>query len=414
MRRILFLIFGFMLSTFYVSAADSPPKEWLKTITIKHEFNIDTINLSKHPEFFYEKETYYMRGKEIFFSPQKYCTNKEAEMLENIEIKKEWDINIYLIAKYLEENIAPKWNKEVQDVVINKNEEGQIIFDGVASFGQNIDTLVSAEIIKNALLNKVYFMTLKVDKTDPIVKVEDKELRGQGIKELVSVGESDFSGSPYNRIYNINLGAKKLNAALIPKDEVFSFNSVLGEVNYKTGFKKELVIKGDRTVPDYGGGLCQVSSTAFRAGLLSGLEIVERWPHAYAVTHYTPWGTDATIYIGHKDLKMKNDTGSAILIQTHVDGNKLYFNFYGTRTEGREAVFFGPYVSNWKPALPTRNIYSEKLKPGERQKVSAAHTGFDALWFYLRRDSEDNFTKIFSRFQPRALMYLVGEVSEEE
>jgi vancomycin resistance protein YoaR len=76
----------------------------------------------------------------------------------------------------------------------------------------------------------------------------------------------------------------------------------------------ELVIKKEGTVPEFGGGLCQVSSTAFRAAMNGGLPITQRRNHAYAVQYYAPQGTDATIYPGVVDLKFINDTPGDILI----------------------------------------------------------------------------------------------------
>ncbi len=157
------------------------------------------------------------------------------------------------------------------------------------------------------------------------------ELNSLGIKELIGRGESKFSGSPANRRWNIRVGVSKMTGIIVKPGEDFSFNKYLGPVEASTGFKPELVIKQTGTVPEFGGGLCQVSSTTFRAAMHAGLPILARRNHSYAVQYYAPQGTDATIYPGVQDLKFTNDTGNSILIWPYFkDDNYLVFDFYGT------------------------------------------------------------------------------------
>ncbi len=151
------------------------------------------------------------------------------------------------------------------------------------------------------------------------------------IDSLIGQGKSNFAGSPKNRRYNIAVGSAKFNNTIIPADKEFSFVEALGEVTEKAGYLPELVIKGNKTIPELGGGLCQISTTAFRAAIYAGLPILERKPHAYPVAYYNPQGMDATIYPPHPDLRFKNDTGGPILIQTKIDKNELTFNFFGVK-----------------------------------------------------------------------------------
>ncbi|MFH2105032.1 MAG: VanW family protein [Parcubacteria group bacterium] len=162
-----------------------------------------------------------------------------------------------------------------------------------------------------------------------------------GIKELLAVGDSDFAGSPSNRRHNIQVASDRLNGILIKPGEEYSLIKNIGEVNAESGYLPELVIKENKTIPEYGGGLCQIATTNFRAAVKAGLDITERKSHSYAVSYYNPQGTDATVYIPHPDLRFINDTPAYILIQTKIEGNKLYFEFYGT-SDGREVELVGP------------------------------------------------------------------------
>ena len=169
-----------------------------------------------------------------------------------------------------------------------------------------------------------------------------------GINELVATGVSDFSGSPKNRLVNIRVGAQKFDGLIIAPGEEFSFNKYLGDVDDKHGFLPELVIKPEGVTPEFGGGLCQVSSTAFRAAMNAGLPITARRNHSFAVRYYAPQGTDATIYPGSADLKFVNNLSSSILIHTKIIGQKLYFEYYGTK-DTRQVSFEGPTVYDQKP-----------------------------------------------------------------
>ncbi len=170
-----------------------------------------------------------------------------------------------------------------------------------------------------------------------------------GINELVARGQSAFKGSPKNRRHNIQVGVSKVNGVLIAPGEEFSFNKYLGPVEESEGFLPELVIKRTGTVPELGGGLCQVSSTVFRAAINAGLPITQRRNHSYAVQYYAPQGTDATIYPGVIDLKFKNDTPGHLLLWAHFkDKDTLIYELYGTK-DTREVTVYTPTQYDRKP-----------------------------------------------------------------
>lgn len=179
-------------------------------------------------------------------------------------------------------------------------------------------------------------------------KVNLADTNELGIRELAAVGESDFFGSPANRIHNIVVGADKFNGLILSPNEEFSFNKFLGDVDDQHGFLPELVIKRGGVVPEFGGGLCQVSTTTFRAAMNAGFPITKRRNHSLAVKYYAPQGTDATIYPGSSDLKFINNLPSHLLIRTLVKKNHLYFEFYGTKDD-RTVTFDGPIQYDKKP-----------------------------------------------------------------
>lgn len=195
--------------------------------------------------------------------------------------------------------------------------------------GKTLNVESSTQAIIDGLESDKTNIKLVVDVKKP--EIREDSLGNMGISELLSSGYSNFSGSPGNRLHNIRTGASKFNGVLIKPGQDFSFNETLGPVDASTGYLPELVIKEKKTIPEYGGGMCQVSSTAFRAALNAGLPILERTYHAYPVVYYKPYGVDATVYLPKPDLVFKNDTGKYILVQTRILGNNLYFDFYGTK-----------------------------------------------------------------------------------
>ena len=209
--------------------------------------------------------------------------------------------------------------------------------------GRSLDRYNSTLKIINALGQGQDKIELVVNSTEP--KTSLGSLNNLGITELIGRGESKFNNSPVNRRWNINVGVKRMTGIIVKPGEEFSFNKYLGPVEANTGFKPELVIKGDQgTIPEFGGGLCQVSSTTFRAAMHAGLPITARNSnHSYAVSYYAPQGTDATIYPGSQDLKFINDTGNSILIWPYLkEDNYLIFDFYGTY-DGRKVQLGTPY-----------------------------------------------------------------------
>jgi len=145
-------------------------------------------------------------------------------------------------------------------------------------------------------------------------------------------------------------------------------------VDGSTGYLKELVIKGDRTVPDYGGGLCQVGTTAYRGVWEYGFPILERRNHSYTVSHYAPVGTDATIYPGAVDMRFKNDSPGALLIQTYQKDNQAYFIYYGTQ-DSRTVELAGPYTWDHVAPPPDRFEFTTDIPPGTKKKLT---NGFQA------------------------------------
>ncbi len=203
-----------------------------------------------------------------------------------------------------------------------------------------------------------------------------------GITELVGTATTSFKGSPTNRRFNIGYGAKLLNGLLIQPGQEFSLVKALGKIDGAHGWKSELVIKGPKITPEFGGGLCQVGTTMFRVVLNTGLPIIERRNHSLRISYYEPpIGLDATIYDPKPDFRFINNYTGPLLLQTAVDGDNLTFSFYGTK-DGRTVDVPTPKVYN-RVAIPApKTIEVDDLKPGETKCQTPGHPGADATATY--------------------------------
>lgn len=236
-----------------------------------------------------------------------------------------------------------------------------------------------------------------------------------GIRELVGKGYSEFKGSIPGRIHNVALAAAKLNGLLIKPGETFSFNKALGDISASTGFQQAYIIQEGRTVLGDGGGVCQVSTTLFRAALNAGLPIIERHAHAYRVGYYEQAGVkpgiDATVYSPSVDLQFKNNTPAYILIQTKIDikNLNLAFEFYGA-SDNRKAEIFDHQVWGITPPLPTLYQDDLTLPLGTVKQVDFAAPGTNSSFNYkVTRNGETlEDTKFVSNFRPWRAIYLKG------
>lgn len=286
-------------------------------------------------------------GSWFLFTPKKF---QDQSVILEVSMDEE------LIKSHLEE-----LSKNIDIEPINTKlsfEQGSLKISSPSVAGRVLKIEESAKEIKEKILGKENKISLSVEEIKP--SVNEEKIAEFSIEALLGSGVSNFSGSPKNRIHNIKTATIKFNGILLGVGEIFSFNKVLGEVGPNQGYLPELVIKKDKTVPEYGGGICQVSTTMFRAAVNSGMEIQERKAHAYPVKYYNPQGFDATVYPPSPDLKFKNNTSSYILIQTRIEGNNLTFEIYG-KDDGRKVIVKGPYQYDIKEDGSMKARFEEEV-----------------------------------------------------
>jgi len=319
---------------------------------------------------------------------------------------------------YLDQNIAPAINQEPQDAKFKMENNRVTEFQG-AEPGRSLDRTATLTKINQDFINGAEKeIELVVAVTEP--QVATAKVNDLGIKEIAGVGISNFAGSPVNRRHNIKNGGRILNGVMIAAGEEFSLIKALGAVDASTGYLTELVIKGNRTVPEYGGGLCQIGTTIFRAALDAGLPILERAPHSYRVVYYEPAGLDATIYIPKPDVRFVNDTGYPLLIQTKIEGDILKFEFWGQKdgrtmkytgqTESSDLYDIKPKIWNFVSPGPTKIVETLDLPVGKKKCTESSHVGATTEFAYqVTYPSGEIKNQIFhSVYRPWQAVCLVG------
>ncbi|MCX6778922.1 MAG: VanW family protein [Candidatus Magasanikbacteria bacterium] len=353
------------------------------------------------------------KGEIILQSGQKEFVIKPLEWGNWVEVTKE-NKQVKLVVKedllkaYLQDKINPEIESEFEEAKFVV-ENGKVKEFKSGKEGQKINIELVFKAVQEALFNggerKIQLVTEVVQPGLTLDKVNSF-----GIKELLGEGRTNFKGSPTNRRKNIAVGAAAFNGILIAPNEVVSTISKLKPIDDTNGYVPELVIKGNKTTPEFGGGLCQVSTTFFRAVLASGLPVLERAAHAYRVSYYEPpVGIDATIYDPAPDFKFVNDTVNYILVQTRIEGDVLIFEFWGTK-DGRVIKRTDPVVNNFKSPPAPKLIETLTLPVGQKKCTEKAHAGADALFYYTvtYADGSIKNQEFKSRYKPWGEVCMIG------
>lgn len=286
--------------------------------------------------------------------------------------------------------------------------------------GRRVDEVLARDRIVAALFGQQRTLDLPMRAIDP--PVTEKNLDQLGITELVGVGLSDFTGSAEYRITNIGVGMNLLTGILIAPDEEFSFNQYIGSIDEANGFVEGYAIVQNRTQLEFGGGICQDSTTIFRAAFWSGLPITERWGHSFYISWYDKYGLgplgdgpglDATIFTGGPDLKFLNDTGHWLLVQasSNPKTGHAQVDLYGTSPKREVAITYEVY--DRIPAIAEPVFVADADQPAGRIRQSDRARGGMTIdvWRTVTENGVAAPRELFrTRFKPWPNIYVVNPV----
>ncbi len=356
--------------------------------------------------------------KKIVFNPLKVTYGKRSWTLgpaqilnlltyssENGSVKIR--MNKYGFEAYIEE-LAQEVN-ELPRGHVTQADDGTVTSFSIVKKGKQLNEKQFSEDFKNALLGVKSSVNVSVFEVG-----ESGDASKYGIFALLGEGKSKYSGSIPGRIHNLTLAAERTSGVLVPPGETYSFNKAVGEISSATGYNQAYIITNGRTVLGEGGGVCQTSTTLFRAILNAGLPITMRYPHAYRVHYYeeeSQIGFDASVFQPSLDLQFKNDTANYVLIQSSADVANVSLNFkiYGT-PDGRTVEISDPVVTNVSGAPAPLYQDDPTLAKGVVKQVDWSAPGANVYFTRtVKRDGQVLYKDTFSsRYQPWRAIFLVG------
>ncbi len=289
------------------------------------------------------------------------------------------------VSRYVDD-IARQADRDPVDAKLTITDGRASVFS-LSQKGIKLDKTKSVTVLIDYLSKRQPDPSVSLPYVEKNPDISTDSIDNLGITSLIGEGHSDFRGSPRNRVFNIQVATERFNGVLIKPGEEFSFVKILGPVDAEHGYLPELVIKQNKTEPEFGGGICQVSTTAFRAAIYSGLKITERVNHAYPVSYYDPQGMDATVYIPQPDLRFINDTPGYILIQTKISGTQLIFQFYGT-DDGRKVNVIGPKILERNPDGSMKATFTQQVfgTDGKLIRADVFNSNYDSPSKYPHPD----------------------------
>jgi vancomycin resistance protein YoaR len=323
------------------------------------------------------------------------------------------------------EEIAPSFKLDAQIArFIFNDETRELEVIQPAVIGRELDIDNTIQAINEKLPTGQHDISLEMVHLPPPATDETTAVE-LGITELVSSTTTYFYGSSRERIQNIRLASARFHGLLVPPGATFSMVEGLGNVSLDEGYAEALIIYGGRTIRGVGGGVCQVSTTLFRAVFFGGYPIVERNPHAYRVTYYEMVangsrdanlaGLDAAIFTPVVDFKFTNDSPHWLLMETYVDtsAGTLTWKFYST-SDGRTVEWQSSGLKNRLPAPDPLYEENPELAKGEIKQVDWAAEGADVtISRTVKRGEEVVFTdKIATRYMPWRAVYQYGPGTE--
>lgn len=291
-------------------------------------------------------------------------------------------INREVGGQYLE-SLASSVRREARDAVL-RYIDGRVRVVTPEQEGREIDIDATLEAMDRALRTGQTTVVLSLRNSAP--KITAASAAQIVIRERISSGATYYGDSAPNRRHNVELAVQRVNGALVPPGEIFSFNQTVGPINLDSGYKVGYGIVATngrvQTVPSVGGGVCQVSTTLFHAAFWGGFPIVERNWHLYWIPIYGQppsglIGLDATVDTDYGlDFRFRNTTNDWIAIVAWADGAWVHFEIWGTKPNWRVEVE-DPVVTNVVKADPTP-VFRESpdLAPGEQVVVERARDGF--------------------------------------
>ena len=361
-----------------------------------------------------ENSGYYVDGTSLIIDSGKEGVNVDTEVLANRIAKALNDINNQdIVIEIPVVNVAPSpidldaiYNEVHKDPVdAYYTTDPYVVHPSSTGLDFDISMDEAREMLKT--YQEEYTIPLKV--TYPSVSTND--IGSEAFPDLLSSFRTSFTSSNSNRSTNIRLCSEKINGTVLMPGETFSFNQVVGKRTPEAGFKPATAYSGGKVVQEYGGGICQVSSTLYNAVLYANLEITERTNHGYKPSYVDP-GLDATVSWGGPDFKFTNNRDYPIRIVCDTSNKILNIYIYGLKRDtDYKVVLDAQYVST----VNFKTVYQKdsSLASGQSRVIQSGSNGCKTATYKYLYDANGTLvsSECISRdtYNPHNKIIAVGE-----
>ncbi|MEI3175325.1 MAG: VanW family protein [Lachnospiraceae bacterium] len=270
--------------------------------------------------------------------------------------------------------IAAQYDVEAKDAALVRYIEGEGFQYSEEAKGRRVDTEDLLAQLKAAFESGNYgaVLTGAVSETEPQRNVE----QAKEAYTCLAKFRTEASVNNADRDHNVKLAADTINNTLLAPGEEFSMNGIVGETSEAQGYRQAATYAKGQVVPEFGGGVCQVSSTIYNAAVKAGLHTTERKSHSMTVA-YVPLGEDAMIAYGYSDLKFENNSDGNILVLTEADGAAVTCYLYGIPIlEDGITVAMDSEIEEVLPIPDPEYVDDETLAPGEEKYKSHGKEGY--------------------------------------
>jgi vancomycin resistance protein YoaR len=322
------------------------------------------------------------------------------------------------LAGWLDERLGAAIETEPVDAEVGWDGEKVVSVEPSVD-GVRLDAAKLAELVEGRFFGDGGTVEAPLTYIKP--KIDSGNLDALGITTFLGTGGSNYSGSSDGRATNVAVGASLLNGTLIPPWGEFSFNQAIGGwISEDEGFVEAQVIDGEQIGQDIGGGICQVSTTVFRAAYLAGLPITEWWPHRFRIGfyEYDGWkpGLDASILQPTEDpatwadFKFENPSDSWMLVEAWTDGVNVTVNIYGADL-GYDVESTGPTWGEKTQMLRPQEVVDDELDPGTVMLGQVAGIGEEVSHYRVVRDRNGELLwerSFYTKYFPRGDLWKVS------
>lgn len=243
-------------------------------------------------------------------------------------------------------------------------------------------------------------------------KVNAADLKEKLFRDTLARAATDLNEGNVPRTNNIRLASKAINGTILNPGDEFSYNGVVGERSESRGYKPAGAYANGKIIEEFGGGVCQPSSTLYMAVLRADLLVTERTNHSFTVA-YTPLGEDATVDYGTLDFRFKNDTDYPVKILAEQTGGQMIMTLVGTKTSDKTVKTRTEVLATYSPSTVEKKDNS--MKVGQTRVDQSGITGYSTRTYKIitegGKTSEELTNK--SSYQKRDKIVYVGTIPVE-